>query len=62
MNAPIRMLINISLYQDSGGTIRVEENIELPAMGFLELAKVMGQFHDLAQVIRAQQMQPKAGR
>jgi hypothetical protein len=55
----IRMSINISLSQDNCGSIRVEENLELPAMDFLELAKVMGQFHDLAHAIRNQRSKVK---
>lgn len=55
---PIQLNINISLNQQSCGTIRVEESIELPAMDFLALAKVLGQFHDLAQAIKAKQVKP----
>jgi hypothetical protein len=54
MSEPIRLQINISMYQPgSGGTIRVEENVDFPAgMEFLELAKVLSQFHELAQQIK----------
>jgi hypothetical protein len=60
MNAPITMNINISLYQPMGsGTIRVEETVDLPELDFLELSKVLGQFHELAKAIKAQHAKVK---
>lgn len=35
----------------SGGRLGVQENIELGTLGFIELAQVLGRFHELAQTI-----------
>jgi hypothetical protein len=55
MSEPIRMSINIQLYQPgSGGNIRVEEVIELPITDFMGLAGIMSRFHELAKEIKQQ--------
>jgi hypothetical protein len=52
---PITMTINVRLYQQGyGGTISVEEQIELPSTDFLGLAKIMSRFHELAREIQNQ--------
>ena len=56
----IQMNVNISLYQPGyGGTLRIEEQVELPAADFLELAKILGQFHDLAKKIKAEKAEKR---
>lgn len=34
--------------------LQVREQVELPALGFLEIAALLGQFHELAERIKAQ--------
>lgn len=38
-------------YQSYQGNIVLRENIRIPASSFVELAKILGQFHDLAKAI-----------
>ena len=40
-----------------GGFLSVSESVDIDAMDFLEIAKILGQFHDLAQKIKTQQPQ-----
>ena len=54
MMPPIQMYINITLSQNYGGQIRVEETIELPQTDFMGLAAIMSRFHELAKEIQAQ--------
>lgn len=37
---------------DGYGGLRIEENIEIKASDFIEMAKILGQFHDLAQKVK----------
>jgi hypothetical protein len=37
------------------GDLRVEESFEFPTTSFTEICRILGQFHDLAEKIRAEQ-------
>jgi hypothetical protein len=48
------MYIHIQLRDSqNGGTLNVSESVTITASNFLELAKILGQFHELAEKIRA---------
>lgn len=56
MTAPnqFRMRLDIRIEQlDRGGALQVSEELVLPPLGFLELAAVLGQFHEMAEQIKA---------
>jgi hypothetical protein len=60
VNQPITLQINIRLYQPMGsGTISIDESVELPTLDFLEMSKVLGQFHDLVTAIQARHAKVK---
>lgn len=47
--------INISLrsVRGYGGQLNISERVTVPATGFLELCQVLGQFHELAEALKA---------
>lgn len=49
--------LRISVYVNSnqGDMLQVSEELQIKAMDFLDIAKILGQFHDLAQVIKEKQ-------
>lgn len=53
------LAVNLSMTQQEDGRfhgqgLEVREHIVLPAMSFLELAAILGQFHNLAERIKAE--------
>ena len=52
---PKRYRVDISVYltdQMQGGRLEVRESIDVSASNFLEMAKILGAFHDLATKIK----------
>ena len=45
---------------DGSGFLRVEEQAELEAEGFLEVAQVLGRFHELAQTLKTERAKAAA--
>lgn len=55
--------INVQEYHDqgypmSGSGLNVDETVELGALDFLGIAKVLGRFHDLAQAVKTDGERP----
>lgn len=53
------LTLNMGIQQYDGGRfvgqgLEVRQHITLPPMGFLELAAVLGRFHDLAEQLKAE--------
>lgn len=54
----LNLEIGIRLYSvdergySAGGALELRETVTLSVAGFLEAAKVLGQFHDLAQAVK----------
>ena len=61
MNPEFELQFQIYLRQTGygSGQIQLSETVTIGAMSFLELAKVLGQFHDLAESIKAARQQEK---
>ena len=38
----------------AGGSLRIEENVTIPAGDFFSLAKILGQFHEVAQALKSE--------
>jgi len=51
-----RMYIRIQIQETSqGGGLNIEESYPLESNDFLSIAKILGQFHDLATAIKSQE-------
>jgi len=46
--------INVTIRQNGGGYLQVNEQLQVDASGFMEMCEVLGQFHNLAEKIRQQ--------
>ena len=49
--------LNLSIHQVEDGRfqgqgLEIRDHVTLPAMGFLEVAQVLGRFHELAETIK----------
>lgn len=57
----LNLEVNVRLYSvdergySVGGGLELRENVTLSVAGFLEAAKVLGQFHDLAQAVKKEE-------
>jgi hypothetical protein len=52
--APYTLDIRVSMRDQYGrSNLEVSESLQIDAMGFFEIAQVLGQFHELAQKINA---------
>jgi hypothetical protein len=51
--------INVSIRQAAGygGQLNISERVQVPAHGFLELCQVLGEFHKLAEALKAKHKQ-----
>lgn len=54
----LRIEVNVSNANYGGGGLHLREEIEMEDTDFLEMAKILGQFHDLAEKIKRE----RAGR
>ena len=48
----LRIEVNVSQSSYGSGGLHLREEIEIPEADFLEMAKILGQFHDLAEKIK----------
>lgn len=59
MKQKYRVEINVSVQQTepyfTGGRLEIRESVDLSANGFFELAVILSRFHDLAEVLKAEQ-------
>lgn len=55
MEQPTNYDLQISIYITSnrGDRLNVNETVSLSVCDFLDIAKILGQFHDLAQLLKA---------
>lgn len=52
---PYELSVDVSIRSNDGyGSLRVHETVDLQARSFLEIAAVLGRFHDLGKRIRAE--------
>lgn len=54
--------INITIRSNFGDNLQVSETVSIQAADFLDMAKVLGQFHDLAVAMKIQSAEEKRGR
>lgn len=54
MNGPHTYELNISIYirDNMGGNLNISETVLIEARNFLEMAKILGTFHELAEKLR----------
>ena len=48
----LRIEVNVSQSEYSSGGLHLREDLHIHEMDFLEMAKILGQFHDLAEKIK----------
>lgn len=53
MDKKMQLSITVSLRSDFGDRLEVREDFEMGQIDFLEMAKILGQFHDLAQKLKS---------
>ena len=60
-NFEVTVDINISQYwyNNRQGGMQLRENFRIPAANFSELAKILGEFHDLARRIESEKCEPE---
>lgn len=51
--------IQVYIRSNQGDNLSVSETVSIQAEDFLSIAKVLGQFHDLAQTLRTVQKVPR---
>lgn len=56
MNGPeviYNLQIAVYITSNNGDRLNVSETVEVPASDFLDIARILGQFHDLAIALRS---------
>jgi hypothetical protein len=59
LNISVRVMQRDQHGYSGGGALTVEHRFEVGASDFMEVAKILGQFHDLAEAIKSSK--PAAG-
>lgn len=50
--------VSVYIHSNMGDQLNVSETVTIPTQSFLDIAKVLGQFHDLAQSLKLKGSQP----